>query len=1103
MKSHPSYQLIGAIGQGRYATVYRARDLALSREVAIKELNDAAWRDERLLQRFWEEARFLANVEHDNVVQIYGLDQERGWIIMELADSNLAVSLTGGPLPAESVRSVLRQVLDGLDCLHHQGRIHGAIQPANLLVTSSGLVKLSDTTGIAGGPIGDAPAKYLAPEQLDASFGPVGPGVDLYDLGFTALELLAGPGFDFHFPGVETGAAEWRDLHKSAAPLPSAAELVPDVPADIGRVLDRLLQKRVSDRYASAADALRALEELPVADATAPVSPATKTIGAAEAMPALVSPPTVRVPAPRRTRGDDVRARETLQPSMFPVLQTPNDREASSPGLLATTFPTPPVQPPAAKRTPALETVRDTPQYPRWSTRWINQKLANPRLLYPLCGGIAFVTVLLLANLYFNGFGSNPPPPPGPGPTPSTAPVAIVRRPVRITSTPAGASIFIDGQSRPEKTDATINLERGRHRVRVTLDGFEAGKQREIDVPTEGPDLEPVSFSLVRTEHTTPQPTPKPPVRPPATGKLVIRSSPEGALVFVDGAERARTPVEIDLPPGRHKIRLEHPLYQPIDRETEIRSAERSPIDLALVPVRAPGMFAVLVGVHLVEGLPVFRHAPADMAELGRTLLAAGYAKENVTVLAQSGDVNSNDAPTPARIREAIKSLVKDRYPEDTLVVALAGPAIVRPADGTSYFCPPGADISRPATLVSLTEVCQQLAMCPAKTKFMLLDGNRGGPSYPARPAPAKLEEVIPPGVTALLATPNGEPAPVLLDERHSVFWHFVQRGLRGAASGTGTVTIGGLADYVGKEARQYIDKAYKIEQTPRLVATSSTRQARLAEAGADSRLLLEGDALLERKEYEKAAEKLSLVLAKRKEIEAYLRRAEAYYYLDRFPAMIDDCTEVLRIDPGNAAAFDFLGDAHRGKAGKLSTMNLEEIKLAIASYDASVQADPDFAPTFQSRGAARASIGAYDTKKEPAKAKSEYELAVADYCQAVNLAPRPNYKYFLNRARAYKQLERYDRAADDYSAALQTGERLEPAVTFLLYYNRGQIYIQTKDFSRAESDFAKAAAIDPKDPDPHKFRARALDGLGREDEAREERAKEATLRGQLRAKPT
>src|SRR6516165_7188252 len=255
MKSHPSYELVGVVGRGRMATVYRARDVALKREVAIKELNDAARRDERLLQRFWDEARFLANVEHDNVVQIYGLDQERGWVIMELASGGLNATAAAGPMPPGIVRGVLRQLLDGLDCLHHQGRIHGAIKPANILVTSQGLVKLSDTTGVAGGPAADAPQKYLAPEQLDPSFGPVGPGVDLYCLGFTALELLAGPEFDELFPVTEgeNDGQRWRRVHTGREQgLPPATTLAADVPADLARVIDRLVQKDVAARYASA-----------------------------------------------------------------------------------------------------------------------------------------------------------------------------------------------------------------------------------------------------------------------------------------------------------------------------------------------------------------------------------------------------------------------------------------------------------------------------------------------------------------------------------------------------------------------------------------------------------------------------------------------------------------------------------------------------------------------------------------------------------------------------------------------------------------------------------------------------------------------------------
>jgi serine/threonine-protein kinase len=1104
MKSHPSYELVGAIGQGRYATVYRARDLALNREVAIKELNDEARGDERLLQRCWEEARFLAGVEHDNVVQIYGLDQERGWIVMELAEGSLAASLAAGPLPIDSARSVLRQVLDGLDCLHHHGRTHGAVKPANLLISSAGVVKLSDTTGVAGASAADRPTKYLAPEQLDSTLGSVGPAADLYCLGFTVLELLVGPDFDALFPGVEVGPDGWRQVHASLAPLPAAATVLPGLPADLARVIDRLLQKRVADRYATAADVLKDLEDAPTV-APAKSSPLKTQVATADAS-VFLSPPTLRVPKPQPTPAAEPSGRETLLPTMFPVVQTPEDLRVSE---LAPVTVAPAAR---SKIKPALETVRDIQQYPRWSRLWINQKLENPRVLYPLCGSIALVTVLLLANLLFKHFGS--------GTTPKPEPIPVLTlRPVRITSFPAGANIYIDGELKSEKTDASFDLEPGQHQVRVELKEFVASNQ-VVDVPIDGPDPKPVEFTLI-AKHTDTGPKhtdtgPKhtdtgqlivppmtsriPPPLPP--GKLLVRSSPDKATVFVDGEDKGQTPLDLELKLGEHTVRFERALFKTKQLPVTIRSGQPTSIDQPLEPLRAPGSFALLIGVREVEGLSVFRHSSSEMAELGRVLTSGGLPTANLTVLAQGFNVNPTALPTADRIRQAFKELLKDRYPDDVLLVALSGPAIIRPGDSESYFCPQGADIARPSTLIPLTAFFQQLAACPAKTKFVLIDSNRVGPSYPTRPPAANLEKLIPPGVTALLATPNGEPAPLHVESRHSVFWFFVLRGLRGAAN-RGAITIGALADYVREQTRQYVDKFYKIEQTPKLVAASpAALSVRLTDPDGASRFLLEGELLLEKKDYKKAIEKLSLALAERKDVLAYLYRAEAYYPSHRYAEMIEDCTAALQLDPGNAAASDLLGDAHLGNAGKPPNMNLSEVKVAIENYDAAVQADPDYAPFFQSRAVARGSMAiAYYDKKEPEKAKAEDQLAVADFCQAVNLAPRPHYLYFAMRARAYKRLEKYDRVVDDYTAALQTGETIDPEDLFLLYFNRGQAYMDIRDYKKAESDFDKAAKLDPNDPAPHRRRAKALDELGRTEEAKEERAKDVKLRGLVPAR--
>jgi formylglycine-generating enzyme required for sulfatase activity len=272
MKSHPTYELLEEIGRGSAATVYRAYDTALKRNVAIKELSEKFQDDPRQMEQFWEEAQFLANLKHDNIVQIHGLDKERGWIIMELMKGSLDAKVAEGPLPADLVRSVLRQTLAALQALHASKKFHGGVRPGNMLINEKGRVKLSDSAGIALAeelrrPTGSA--KYLAPELLNPEFGEVSTQVDLYCLGLSALEMLKGPSFDRLFKGVGGGAADpelgWMRWHSSATEvLPPIQELMPSAPPDLARVIDKLLKKNVAERYATAADALKDLEDKPL-----------------------------------------------------------------------------------------------------------------------------------------------------------------------------------------------------------------------------------------------------------------------------------------------------------------------------------------------------------------------------------------------------------------------------------------------------------------------------------------------------------------------------------------------------------------------------------------------------------------------------------------------------------------------------------------------------------------------------------------------------------------------------------------------------------------------------------------------------------------------
>jgi serine/threonine-protein kinase len=266
-----TYEILQRIGEGDFSTVFRARDRTKGRLVAIKELNDDARDDAVHPSRYWEELRSLARLEHDHLVRVHEVDQGRGWIVMELLAGSLDARLDRGPMEPARVRGVLRQALEALRSLHRLGKVHGALKPANLLIDDRGRVKL-DASGIApGGKARAATAtpKYQVPERLDPGFGPIGPGADLYGLGFTALELLMGPEFERLFPEVVAGTNDpsraWLRWHGSPSDhLPPTRDLVPGIPEDMARVIDRLVKKNVAQRYGDAASALEDLADRPI-----------------------------------------------------------------------------------------------------------------------------------------------------------------------------------------------------------------------------------------------------------------------------------------------------------------------------------------------------------------------------------------------------------------------------------------------------------------------------------------------------------------------------------------------------------------------------------------------------------------------------------------------------------------------------------------------------------------------------------------------------------------------------------------------------------------------------------------------------------------------
>lgn len=266
MNPSDRYQVIDTIAKGDFATVFRGRDHELGRDVAIKQIHQQYLEDPQQLDRYWQEAQLLASLEHPNIMTIYDVVRERGWLILELAQGSLPQLLGGRGIDIKDMRLALNFTLHALKFMHEHGIIHGDVKPSNLLVDRNARVKLGDF-GIARRLVGDdgsvvkGTTKYMAPEVVSDQFGPVGPHSDLYSLGFTAFELLCGSHFETLFPGLNMYGRDqqiaWMMWHSAAdRRLPEISRTLDGVPPDLAHIIQRLVEKTPAKRYRTAGEVL-------------------------------------------------------------------------------------------------------------------------------------------------------------------------------------------------------------------------------------------------------------------------------------------------------------------------------------------------------------------------------------------------------------------------------------------------------------------------------------------------------------------------------------------------------------------------------------------------------------------------------------------------------------------------------------------------------------------------------------------------------------------------------------------------------------------------------------------------------------------------------
>jgi len=270
----PGYAILDVLGQGGMGVVYRARDVRLGREVAVKMVASGPVVTDSLRSRFQSEARAVARLQHPHIAQVYVAEtiENRPYFVMEFVDGGtLAGRIDGEPWPPRDAAELIAKLAEAIEFSHRHGIIHRDLKPGNVLLTASGEPKIADfglakfldadgsstkTGDILGTP------SYMAPEQAGGVVKNIGPGCDVYALGAILYELLTGrPPFRTPDP-MQTVLMVLSD-----EPVPPR-KLQPTVPRDLETICLKCLEKSPSKRYSSAgelaADLQRFLQGEPI-----------------------------------------------------------------------------------------------------------------------------------------------------------------------------------------------------------------------------------------------------------------------------------------------------------------------------------------------------------------------------------------------------------------------------------------------------------------------------------------------------------------------------------------------------------------------------------------------------------------------------------------------------------------------------------------------------------------------------------------------------------------------------------------------------------------------------------------------------------------------
>lgn len=257
------YEIIGRIGSGGMADVYKAKDHKLNRFVAMKVLKQEFREDKAFISKFRVEAQSAAGLAHPNIVNVYDVGEDHGisYIVMELVEGITLKEYIDkkGRLAVREATSIAIQVCMGLEAAHRNGIVHRDVKPQNIIISTDGKVKVTDF-GIARAASSNTinssvmgSVHYSSPEQARGGYSDY--KSDIYSLGITLYEMLTGT---VPFDGDSTVAIAIKHLQEE---LPSPRKYVPDLPKSTVQIIYKCTQKSPDRRYNDMAEVIRDLKE--------------------------------------------------------------------------------------------------------------------------------------------------------------------------------------------------------------------------------------------------------------------------------------------------------------------------------------------------------------------------------------------------------------------------------------------------------------------------------------------------------------------------------------------------------------------------------------------------------------------------------------------------------------------------------------------------------------------------------------------------------------------------------------------------------------------------------------------------------------------------